>query len=245
MPRRIYRHPPIEEALCEIRFSEDSPWDLTIPGRVHGAVRGDYPAVEQQLLETGLLLPGGQQAPVRRGLGPIRLKTTDGKALLSLAPNLLSVHVLREYPGWEVFRQRVEGALDAYLRVAQPRAVSRIGVRYVNRIVARSANADPAVYFRLAHLAVPGTLPGTTTFLHRDELAYPDGAKLLLTTATVESPSPESTAFLLDLDMVAEGLALPVPEVLARVDELRTRERDAFESLVTDSAREEFDAEPV
>ncbi|MGQ0654564.1 MAG: TIGR04255 family protein [Betaproteobacteria bacterium] len=42
MPKK-YKNPPIIEAICEFRFSETSPWDLTIPGLIYELVKDKFP----------------------------------------------------------------------------------------------------------------------------------------------------------------------------------------------------------
>ena len=58
MKRRQYKTPPIEEALCEFRFSDDSDWDLTVIGKFQSQedIRSEYlgKPVEHRMLEGNL-----------------------------------------------------------------------------------------------------------------------------------------------------------------------------------------------
>ena len=42
-----YANPPLVEAVCEFRLSEDSPWDLTLPGLFYEKVKDIFPEKRQ------------------------------------------------------------------------------------------------------------------------------------------------------------------------------------------------------
>ncbi len=46
--RRVYKNPPILEAVCEFRFVPGSPWDWTIPGLFFGRVCDEFPEKKHQ-----------------------------------------------------------------------------------------------------------------------------------------------------------------------------------------------------
>ena len=45
---RLYKNPPLIEALCEFQFEPDQPWDWTIPGLVYDKVKKEFPKKKQQ-----------------------------------------------------------------------------------------------------------------------------------------------------------------------------------------------------
>ena len=70
-----------------------------------------------------------------------------------------------------------------------------------------------------------------------------DGVRLILSQGLAGAQT-DHIGFLLDLDVIwetAEPVALD--EALEKTHDLRIRERDAFESVITDKARELFDGE--
>ena len=79
-------------------------------------------------------------------------------------------------------------------------------------------------------------------FMNRVEFLYDDTVKLLLTQASVEAPEGQS-AFLLDLDLIWESNAAKgLDAIMTVVDDLHEREGAAFEAIITDAAREVFNA---
>lgn len=245
--RRVYKNPPIEEALVEVQFAQPSDWDLTIPGRLHEALKADYPGKlrQQKLITANVVLGSAEQLPTLStigGLGKVQFPTEDGRRLIAVGPNVMSIHVLRPYPGWEDFRSRIERGLRAYCGVVAPTAVARIGLRYINRISLPGPNVRLEEHFRCATPNIDGVPESTTGFAHRDELRYPDDVQLLLTYASLAAPDA-SASFLLDIDLVQTlDTPLSVDRVLVHIDNLRERERVAFEALITDKLRATFDA---
>ena len=145
--RRQYRNPPIEEALCEFHFVPGPKWDFTVSGKLHTKLATQYPGKpqEQKSHETDVNINAGKPSRVkyRERLERVRLVSADGKRMVSVGHDVMSVHMLRPYQdpnrldknGWDEFLPRISEALDAYWEVAEPTKISRIGVRYINKIV--------------------------------------------------------------------------------------------------------------
>lgn len=178
---------------------------------------------------------------VQEGVGGVQLVDDDAKRLISIAPNMLSVHVLRPYEGWVRFQPRTASAVAAYKDVVGVETVQRLGLRYVNRIVIPTPAVDLDEYFTCAPRSPEGLPDRMASLLSRVEYVYDDGKKLIVTFATIEA-TPGTCAFLLDLDGVWEGQGIGVDVVLPILDDLHERIGSAFETLITDKTREVFDA---
>lgn len=253
--RRQYKNPPIEEALCEFRFKPSQDWDFTMPGKLHGELKEEYPGKprQQNVVEAALQAQPGKPPNImlREGLAKVQLVTEDGKRIVAVGPDVLSIHMLRPYQnpdhpeqsGWDEFRPRIEAALAAYWRVAEPLGVLRAGIRYINKIVVARSPIAVEKYFKCAPPEVPNLPETMSAFISKVEYLYDDGAKLLLSHASVDAPKDHG-AFLLDIDVVWEFQEpLDQDQTFARLDDLRHRERTAFESIITDEARRLFDAD--
>ena len=246
--RRSYRNPPVEEALVEFRFVPGQEWDPTLPGKLHqhAAIKRGYTGkprtqkIVEAALEAGRDQPS--QMTLREGFGRVQLVNENGTRLISLGPDVLSVNVLRPYEGWTQFRQRIAIALQAYAEVAEPSGVLRVGVRYINKIVLPEKEIELKTYFQCGPPSVPELPSKMAGFMSRVEFLYPDAVKLLLTQASIDAPE-EPSAFLLDLDVLWEGGEAQSPDaIMTVVDDLHERVGSAFEAIITDAAREIFDA---
>jgi len=157
----------------------------------------------------------------------------------------MSIHILPPYRGWEDFRPRIHAALEAYQDIVKPGGIKRIGVRYINRIVIPYDHVNLGRFF-----ATPPQMPdeldvNISNFFLRLETTYVDLPIQLIQTHASAPSEPGTAAFILDLDVIGEWKddSLPIEDGLSQVDILRDRERDAFEALITDQAREIFDAD--
>lgn len=253
--RRRYKNPPIDEAVCEFHFRPGPDWDLTIPGKLHSVLGSEYGGKRrsQQSIDVGVEIKNDEPSNLRYGqrLSKVLLFTEDQTRAVGVGPDVLSVHMLRPYQrpeapkesGWNEFRPRIATALKAYWDVADPAGVRRISVRYINRIVIPESVVRIEDYLHSAVPLVKGLPDAVNNFMSRTDYAYEDGAHLVLAQGTFPAPSGD-IGFLLDIDVYSEPAGLLTQaEALARTDKLRALERDAFEAVITNAARELFDAD--
>jgi uncharacterized protein (TIGR04255 family) len=244
--RQKYPSPPIEEALVEFRVDSNKEWDPTIPGKLHERIKTSYPGKprEQRARQTSFreVEGGPAQVFVHDAVARVHLINDTGSESVSVGPNVLSVHQLKPYKGWTAFKPRVLEALHAYLEVTENPLISRVGVRYINKIVINEETVNIGEYFHYVP-AVPEGLPAQVGgFSNRAEHFYSDGARLVVRFESLSDPSA-TPVFVLDLDLIWEPSSpMPKGEALARVEELHSREGTAFEALVTDKARNIFNA---
>lgn len=249
MTAHQYRNPPIVEAVCELGFSSTSTWNLSYPWLFHEKIKHLYTGLPREQKLVGLEQPtqvaeSQERTPFKVvEQSKIQFPLADGTGLVAVGQNIISSHVYKPYPGWDVFRSRLEEALRKYVEVANPDGIRRIGLRYINQLIIPGTRLDVAHYFTIP----PANLTNdciVDNFLSRNEYIYKDEPiRAILNFARTEAPEG-SSAYLLDIDMVWQWPAEPLPldSVMNKVDELRRRERVIFEHLITDKARGMFDA---
>lgn len=252
--RRRYSNPPIQEAFCEFRFVPGSDWDFTIPEKLQAALGNEYSGKsrEQKALQVELSVKDGQPANLsyEEGVAKVQLVTEGGNRLVGVGPNVLSIHMLRPYQsaehiergGWEEFRPRIMDALETYLKIVEGSAVSRVGVRYINRILIPGQNVEIEEYLNCAHMKVKGLPENYSNFLSRVEYMYDDAARLVVSYGLLGA-SESGVECLLDLDAIRdEEPPIGSEQASILVDALHERVGSAFEAIVTDKTRRIFDA---
>lgn len=243
--RRKYKNPPIVEALCEFRFEPSEEWNLTVPGLIFQELKHVYDGKprQRQAVEAGIQV-GGPGISVRQGIAAVQLPDKKNSKLLSVGPDVLSVHVMQPYPNWEGFKPLIEEGLSKYVDVTKPKGITRIGVRYVNRIVVKSGTVDPSELFTVFPGVPDEGTQNLEGFISRVEISYEGNPfRLIRTFATAQADAEDSRAFLLDLDAIGiwDKDSLAVDQTIPTVEELKKVERDAFEYFIADKARELFD----
>lgn len=254
MERRKYRKPPIEEAVCDLQFAPGTEWDPTMPGRIYEKLKETYNEKprQQQVVEAQLQGPSAEGSPSvslqhRFGKTRVQLLAKGGTRIVGVGADQLSVHMLRPYTEWEDFRPRITEALLAYREVAEPEGISRVGLRYINRISLEGSSPDLAKYFRFPpHL--PEVEPSTRmlAFFDRKEAEFLDKPiRIVVTFADMEPRSPDNSAYLLDIDIIwiTTDSLIALDKIETVLEDMKVRHRQVFESLITDESRRLFDAD--
>lgn len=245
--RRTYKNPPIDEALCAFYFAMGTEWDLTLPGRLHERISAIYDGKPRQQSGFEARLEQNVQDSTlafRQATQRVQLPNRAGNRLAAIGPESLSIHMLRPYGGWdEEFKGQIQQVCDAFTEVSDAE-ISRLALRYINRIEIPETYCPLNEYFALS-MNLPDDYPQPLRgFFHRVESNIDDTqVSLALTFANTNAPEGKS-AFLLDLDLtwtLSEPTTLN--DAAERMDQLRTMERDVFESMITDKARSLFDAD--
>lgn len=242
--RRKYLNPPVVEALCEFQFIPRQPFDLTIPGLFYEKIREEFPQKEEQPGVSFQLQMTERGVEQKIAPAPPKLLffKPDRTALVQLAPDLLAVNCLKPYPSWQNFKPLILNNLEIYRDIANPKALRRISLRYINVFEFDSPEVELTDYFYY-HPNVPPNLPQEfQAFLSRVEIPYADGTEqLTLTLGTIIPKKPRSTSLTLDIDyaiITPEFISFEnVPEWLEKAhQEVET----AFEASITDKARALF-----
>lgn len=249
--RRQYKNPPIEEAVCELRFNA-SEWDITWPGQLFNLTKDEYSGKPRSQQQSIVSIEPGTGLTVKPELLKTQLVSSDGKRLLGIAPGTFSIHELRPYSGWESFHKRILSSVQSLLKLADEISISRLGIRYINRIPITEESAELSAFFT----CVPdkaGNLPeAVVSFFARVDFAYPQDDSIVRVTFASGDGSTDALIVMLDIDAIWENQSSPLvltadKDAIKKFDlmlcNLRDRERDVFEGLITDTTRKVFDAE--
>ena len=248
-----YKNPPIEEAVCDFQFAPGTDWDPTMPGRIYELLMNVYNEKprSQQLVEAqfrGGDSEGNPSVSVQHRLGGhrVQLLAEKGTRIVGIGPDQLTVHMLRPYEGWEAFRPKIHEALAAYLKIAHPEGVTRLGLRYINRIMIGKIDPDLAEYFTIPPRFPPADPPlKRLSFFNRKEAEFQDKPiRIVVTFADMDPGLPEVNSYLLDIDILSIRTESPISleEVKDVLDDMKIRHRQIFETLITDESRKLFNA---
>jgi uncharacterized protein (TIGR04255 family) len=240
---RNYQQPPLIEALCEFQFTSEN-WDWTIPGLVYQKIQTPYSIKRQmKMVEFELQTKSSGINPrVRDDVDRMQFLTPDEKSLVQVGQNMLAINFLRPYPKWGSFRERIAEMLGIYKDIAQPAAIKRIGLRYINQIEIPASVFNLNNYFNLQP-KLPAQIPNQfgSVFM-RVEIPYQkDNGVLVLIFASTPSALPDISSFILDLDFATSGEHnCQFDNYQDWIDKAHNYVETAFESCVTDQARQLF-----
>jgi uncharacterized protein (TIGR04255 family) len=241
--RRVYRNDPIQEAICELKIdSPAAPWAV-MAGLLFDRLKSDYPADPIQDGVMNFAQPptgvgaGVMQLVVGQGVpGRVRLANSAGNELLLIANSTITVSCLPSYGGWIQFKKRIRQALEKFNDIVNGEfEVSRIGVRYINRVDCELGQLNE--YFGLKPLTYDEQRLNLGNFFCRSELHVQSTSDMLVV-ATFAGQAVEKSVFL-DIDAIAQNLkgVGNVEDVMAIVQSLRGLERNTFEASISEAAR--------
>lgn len=240
---RKYRKPPIVEAVCEFRF-EPGNWDNAMPGLIWEQVRSPFPkrrdAVRFEI--QSVPGPGGfEQRVIQEPL--TQYLQEDEKLFMQVGSKVLTVNRLAPYASWQEFKPLIQQAFQEYSHQASPKAITRIGLRYINRIELPGDKVDleDILEFR----------PHVGDALPKDHASFTVGAEFLfegkrdvlrLQIASTKPERESRLALILDLDYFS---LLPDETVSADIAQwlevAHGHIEDAFEGSITDRLRQSFE----
>lgn len=237
---RVYNRAPLIEALCEFRFQEDKSWDLTLPGLLYQKIEGKFPIKrEQNAIE--LQVNAGDEV-LGKVTPRLRFFTVDERRLIQIGPGLLSANSLPPYPSWHEFRELIEFALNSYLSVTTSPQLTRIGLRYINKLDLNSS--APLRQYLNYHPALPRDLNGTLrNVVQRVEVDFTaENGVLILTLASTPSEGQAIHSLILDIDFATRDPSLvSLSTALGWVDRAHEQVELVFEASITDELRRTFE----
>jgi uncharacterized protein (TIGR04255 family) len=230
-----YPNPTITEAVCDIHFRlpEGKEWKPSLPGDLFKYIQNEYPEMEPVVeiglqLERGPLGTGTKFAPQRQ---KVRFKHRTRPLVLQLAENSLSINTLPPYQGWSVM---LNDALAAWQKVAdilQPEVITRIGLRYINRIEKETEQDRPGTWLVANDYIPNGIIRSEPDFLLRVETHLDTENKLIITLGDVQSEVNREGIIIFDIDRIVEReIAIGQKFLEQEINHLHTEVWEVFSS---------------
>lgn len=135
--RQIYRHNPLAEVICQLRFPQILSIETELPAAFQDAIRAEFPMYI--LRKEGL--PGKQT-------NNYQFSSPDGSRRINLTSRFISLTVSR-YTCWEEFARMLDKPLAAFIQLYKPAFFDRVGLRYLNFISRKALELDDVPFREL------------------------------------------------------------------------------------------------
>jgi uncharacterized protein (TIGR04255 family) len=242
--RRHYPKAPITEALIDIRVELPEGTTVASLAAVQVGLETAYPTKKNRNVTTVQGKFGDQvvaTAAATKHDGYLFM-SCDQTQVFQARLDGFTMSRLYPYESWEPFRDEARRLWDVYRSVAKPTKVTRLAVRYINRLDLPFPVADLKVYLR--------TVPEVSSELPQNlagyfmQLQIPQEdirSSLLINQAIIEPARPGVASVVLDNDIFrSEDLPTDEEGIWDFFEVLRIRKNDVFETSLTDRARELF-----
>jgi uncharacterized protein (TIGR04255 family) len=244
--RKRYKKPPIIEAVCQLRFSAESPWDLAMPGLIFERLKSDFPDRKSvKAVQTKFTAgPEGVQQEITQ-TDLIQFASKEGNKLIRVGQNVISVHEINQYSGWDQFFPQIDRAVAAYRDIVNPTGIDRIGLRYINRITFPENPVDLEHYLDL-FVHIGSGMPQTYGLYSMTvDFAFDDGTDLLRVQLASEPGGDIGVnVSRFDLDyFLAKAAKIGFQDIKKWLDIAHSRVEEAFEAAIKDNLRGVFGLE--
>ena len=232
---------PIVEAVIELRGHATATWE---PDLFKSKLEAALPDLKCRTIHQRISFGIGAEpslAEADMGFTGCRLESQDKKEVVRIEKTVFAYSRLAPYPGWEEFRQRALKLWAVHQELAAPGEVSRMGLRYVNKISIPSPDSVPRMLKTPPRGSSFLTNLDFENFYHKDSFTTPgkDFGVHIVTTLQLAAPTP--AALIVDIDAYSTRPWLGDTEVLsARLSMMRQLKNSAFFGILTDQAVEEL-----
>lgn len=244
MVEENYNNAPITEAVIEIKFSD--PIEQAVIDKVSDRLAREYPQDQKIRTVKFQVSQDSGEAPsaaVEQSALGHRRASVDMAELLVLTASAFVLSQLAPYQGWEAFHRRFTRDWKTWKRVVGFREISRIGVRYINRI--DIPISGPTVEFEdylNIYAKIPEILGPVDGYAVQAILAVPDiNCRIRLNSAVVPSPILNHMSILFDQD-ISKDADPPQSDadIKGLLNKIRVKKNEIFEACITDRARQLF-----
>lgn len=239
----IYNNPPIIESICEIRFTEDTDWDLTIPGLLFEDIKENYPQKGQRIIQEINFQPDKRKSQFKRQDFAV-FSAADKKSSVQVGPRVLLINRFKPYQSWTGFQSQINTAFQKLGSRIKLAGIQRIGLRYVNKIEIKMENEKVSLdkYFEYRPFCGAQLPQSHGDFVIGCVFPFSDKRDLCQVELTSAVPETEgSLAFLLSIDyFLAIPRSIPISQTIEWINNAHNEVERLFEGCISPPLRDLF-----
>lgn len=173
------------------------------------------------------------------GFKGVRYGSADEKRVAQFNRDGFVFSWLAPYPDWDTFVEEAFSLWSYYKKIAKPEVISRIGLRYINKIKLAGDKIDLNDY-TVPPIDTPRGLDiPMSNFLHQNTLTVPDTSYSinLIRTIQVKNETPPIPELIIDIDVFTmRGEAVNDKATRTALTEMRWLKNKAFFGSITEKA---------
>jgi uncharacterized protein (TIGR04255 family) len=236
---------PIVEALLDIAVGFSSPVEPARLEAFQDAIRDDYPAKQSRVKWEGAIQVAQEvvQQAVKRGPQGFMFTSGDGQRMVQVRQDGFTFNWLKPYDRWESFRDEARQHWGRFRDTFGPEAVTRLGLRYINRLDLPLPFSDFREYVTTLPDIAPDLPQGLSALFMRLEIPDPNRGLIAIVTETFQSTINEGKELplIFDIDIVRESTFEPSsPAIWETFEQMREYKNEVFFGSVTERAKELF-----
>jgi len=235
-----YKHPAIQEAICQIQFERSHVWNPTFFGYFHARIKERFPKVSYRDTDTIRFVHNKHATePSRKRQTLMRFSDETGKKAVHFGDDVLAANLAYQYSGWADFKPLIMEMVRNYLEIVQPDAVSEVALRYINRLAGRDGLTCSEFLSRDTPFIPSGLFEWRHPFYLSGVYPVSETMQLRYSITSIQQEHPNSReALLLDLACSGTSGLSADSELLGEyLEKIHLRLVEFFEQVITDKLR--------
>ena len=234
---RTLRHPPIVEALVDLRASV--PGDPKMFNALADELKDEFPTREQrQDLRSTIEVKNGKLVPPRvdpPAFGGVRIANADQTIYVQFRPDGFTLNNLKVYMGGGQLIDKTLKHWELLVERAKPEIVSRVALRYINRLELPFEIGNEFTRYLTAPPELPTGAPQRVSRFLSRVVGHDDRRQATAVVIQQLGQQKGKPVVAVDID-VYRTENFPVDSVALRevLDSLRMLKNETFFSLLTD-----------
>ncbi|MBN4054537.1 TIGR04255 family protein [Nitrospira defluvii] len=240
----VFKNAPITEAILDVRVNLPTETTLETLATFQDEIKTNYPRkIERIIVEGNFTLnpkPGSQSvAQTSSEINGYMFYSQDGKQVVQARRDGFTFSRLKPYDRWETLRDNAKEMWELYKKIASPEVITRVALRYINRIEIPRPIRDLKEYILTVPEIAPGIPQALQSLFMRLEIPDPKMRCISIITETVaDSTNDTILPFIFDIDVIHQAsLDVTSNDVWERLEDLRTvKNKIFFESITPKSS---------
>lgn len=244
----VFPNAPITEALLDIRVELSKDINLETLGKFHdhNDIKERFPEKQNRVsYKRGIKLSSKGIDLTPQGSGGIDgylFKSPIEKKIVQARLDGYTFNKFKRYESWDAFRSEARKLWDIYFQITNPVKITRIALRYINRIEIPLPIKDFKEYILTTPEIAPKLPQALDHFFMRLVVPNPDIPATAVITQTIERPTENQILpLILDIDVFLKTSYIDnKPEMWDEFEKLRAFKNDIFFDSITEKAKELF-----
>lgn len=237
-----YKHPPITEAIIDFQFSLPEETPTTKLESIYKDLQERYPTKEKLNYSRGhfeINTDGGTSSIQSEHIG-YKFTSKDRMFIFQCRRDGFTLSRLAPYKDWDNLEMEAKDLWQRFLLIVKP-IVTRIAVRYINRIDIPSLQDNFEDYFRTLP-KLSGELPQQLSkFFMQLEIPQKEIAgRALITQTSLPQSNEDTISVILDIDIFQEDNITADINIWKACSEMRKLKNTIFRACITSKTEELF-----
>lgn len=242
----VFPNAPITEALLDIRVQLPEEVDIRKLEAFHDSIKERFPEKKQRRsVEVKIpILPESASStlPVSGGPDGYLFRSPNENKIVQARLDGFTFNKLKPYEDWRTFSSEAHIFWNMYSKQFNPKRITRIALRYINRIEVPLPIKDFKEYILTNPEVAPKLPQSLTHFFMQIVMPNPEiGANAIITQTMDKSTESQKLPLILDIDVFKDAVYVDnKEEIWNDFENLRVFKNEIFFNSITEKTKELF-----